>query len=261
VRIVAWNVGHQEFGVRGKPKWSNKELVDTLETLKADVLFLHEYYRPNEEDQQEEDALLCRAGFECVQRTPVIQRDNKRMRDNRTLVASRDRSMQIVKSAADGAPEWALQNYLHVALPGVEIIGLRVPDYRKVPKGLQAHRVWLDRTLQPLVNGRIIILGDVNADPDSTAKVQKAFFTQMDGSGWRTKTPSGGFPWSYKSRVNRRSLKQQHKESRIDHAFFGGAFDLDEVQVRYDDGDDTLTGSLDAAISDHAALVVELPAT
>ncbi len=228
-----------------------------LVSLEADVVFLSEYYR-SESQQVDEDTQLERAGFK-VKRTPESASHYKEG-NNQILVAARQ-SITLEQSAADKAPDYALDNYCHITLSGVDLIGLRIPAYDEGTKAEieaqnEAHWEWLDRTLKPLVSGRSIVLGDMNRDPDSVK--QSVFFTRMKDAGWQTKRPVG-HPWSYRNRNIRRSGKE-HKGKRIDHAFFGQAFELDEVHVQYyaSTDNDALTGS-DIAISDHAALAVDVP--
>jgi endonuclease/exonuclease/phosphatase family metal-dependent hydrolase len=276
MRVIAWNVAHQETG---RKQYENvvsesgtiprlivsaDRLVGALVAMKADVAFLTEYRR-SQSQQDDEDLELARAGFK-VERTVVVPRllpAESKKRDNQTLVAACQRKpILIVKSAAENAPEYALDNYCHVVRSGVDLVGLRIPAYQGSTKEIVAqnetHWQWLDRTLKPLVRSRSIVLGDMNRDPDSPE--QSEFFIRMKDAGWQYKRPSG-HPWSYRNR-NKRKDGREHKGTRIDHAFFGHGFELDEVHVQYfaTAGNVVLTGS-DTAISDHAVLAVDVPAS
>lgn len=270
MRIIAWNVAHQEAGRKKYGDAISKRLlvpaerlVKALVDLEADLVFLSEYRR-SESQQRDEDTQLALAGYR-VARTMVIPRESpadRRKRDNQTLVAARQTEpIRIVPSAADNAPEYALDNYCHVVRCGLEVVGLRLPAYEgrrdEVRRQNDAHWKWLNRTLRPLVGGHSIVLGNVNRDPDSSE--QSEFFTRMQDAGWRTKRPVG-HPWSYRNRSLRKD-DQEHRGTRIDHAFFGQAFELAEVQVEYFAAtrNDELTGSV-TAISNHAAIGVDVPA-
>jgi hypothetical protein len=185
MRVIAWNVAHQETG---RKQYENvvsesgtiprlivsaDRLVGALVAMKADVAFLTEYRR-SQSQQDDEDLELARAGFK-VERTVVVPRllpAESKKRDNQTLVAACQRKpILIVKSAAENAPEYALDNYCHVVRSGVDLVGLRIPAYQGSTKEIVAqnetHWQWLDRTLKPLVRSRSIVLGDMNRDPDS----------------------------------------------------------------------------------------------
>ena len=218
MRIVAWNVAHQEFGKTKYEKVlspegafntrlivSTERLVNAIVTLKADVAFLNEYHRSTSQ-QDDEDIQFDGAGYK-VARTAVIPRrpEQSRTRDNQTLVAARE-PITFLDSASHAPPDCALDNYCHIKNSGTDIVGLRIPAYQgdTRDKDNEDHLIWLERTIKPLVKSRSIILGDVNRDPDDVE--QSEFFTRMQDAGWRTIRPLG-HPWSFRNRNERKNGK------------------------------------------------------
>lgn len=130
----------------------------------------------------------------------------------------------------------------------MEVIGLRVPSYSKS----DASTYWksFESTMRELAGRRIVIIGDINADPHGQGYPGTAHLHRIVESGWHLPNPTG--EWSYWS------SRGKVFTSRIDHALISPA--LRVADIRYVDASDghVFAGPGENAMSDHAALLVEV---
>jgi len=97
-------------------------------------------------------------------------------------------------------------------------------------------------------NRPIVFIGDFNADPSSKRSVGGRFLSQLAGGGWQIPSPTGR--WSYISR--------RGSTYRIDHAIVSPSVRITGAQYVAELADVVLAGSSKSAVSDHAALVLEI---
>jgi endonuclease/exonuclease/phosphatase family metal-dependent hydrolase len=103
--------------------------------------------------------------------------------------------------------------------------------------------------LVPIIRGaadrRIVFLGDLNADPEKPSQVGGQRLAQLRSEGWHIPTAVGA--WSFKS------------GSRIDHALASAQLTMPSATYVAELDGLRLAGGEPGALSDHAALVVDLP--
>jgi endonuclease/exonuclease/phosphatase family metal-dependent hydrolase len=237
MKILAWNVNH-----RTQRKPVPRGVIEVIAALAPDLVVLTEYV-PSATHETVVEAL----GGLGLTETRLSVRAGK---SNRVLVASRWRLM-------DGeiqAPEihtCVPSNALHVCLPerGIEVLGMRVPDFSPQPAIRRACWDWLVQTAWDVASRPFVIIGDMNVDPkyprarcgDRLAHIVDAGFTHAsppDGASFWT--PSG-------------------HGVRIDHAFVSKHFSVTSAEYVTEAAGHLLVGRRDA-LSDHAALVVEIAA-
>jgi endonuclease/exonuclease/phosphatase family metal-dependent hydrolase len=85
-------------------------------------------------------------------------------------------------------------NALHVRLPhkGLEILGIRVPDYSKAPKTKQACWDWILETANDVQDRPFVIIGDFNTDPNYSRSTSGDRIGRLVDSGWQLASPSDG---------------------------------------------------------------------
>jgi hypothetical protein len=245
IRIVSWNLGHQTRLAEIHPRF-----LDAVRTLAPDVLVLNEYVHDDKKRAPlikglagNNFGLTCHLVSEQIMR-PATAPGGKPLRNNQVLVASRFElrpgSLQGPSTTDNGGEA----NFLHVAIDylSIEIVGIRVPAYGK-------------RTVAPYwdafldlangaVNRKICFVGDFNVDPDRNVHMGGKRFASLREHGWRIPSPEG--VWSYQS------------GTRIDHALASPRFPAVSAKYIANQGGFILGGTSFEAISDHAALVIDM---
>jgi exonuclease III len=242
LRFVTWNVNH-----RARPRAIPGWLPDAIQALAPDLLVLTEYVSgpPNYPFA----ASLGSLGLPYVALSPDAAKEN------RVLIASRTPIVQGSIRPPEGgrlgdliAPSLP-SNFLHVVLPqnGLEVIGMRVPDYSKQPPIRRACWDWLGQIAATVVSQPSVILGDFNADPSYPRSRCGDRFAHFESSGWQHSLPDGASYWT-----------PRNHGVRIDHAFVSRHFQVNSASyVREVDGT-LLAHKNRAGLPDHAALVVVL---
>ena len=242
MRIVSWNVGHQTRVAPIHPR-----LLDAVRALAPDVLLLNEYVHDAEVRAgfiQELAAVgLTHSLFSEQKMRAATTTGGKEKRNNQVLAADRFPLHRGDLRGPEVHDNGGETNFLHVLIPplSIELVGIRVPAYD--PATLTSY--W-DSFLQLAASAagrKICFIGDFNADPDGTKHRESRRFAGLRGHGWEIPAPDGD--WSFKS------------GTRIDHALASPTFPLISARYVAVHDDLILAGSTDAAISDHAALVVE----
>jgi endonuclease/exonuclease/phosphatase family metal-dependent hydrolase len=125
---------------------------------------------------------------------------------------------------------------------------MRVPAYSRFAER-RAYWEGLEKLVAPARDRRIVFIGDFNADPETPRYVGCGYLRRLAESGWFIPRPEGD--WSCETRARR--------HSRIDHALVSPL--LGPASTRYSVGinGDRIVGNGHGAVSDHAALVVDLP--
>jgi len=210
-----------------------------IELLAPDILTLNEYvHGPTREAMV---AALADMGLAQVLVTKRVEGHNQVLIASRTKLVAGDLAAPQV-SVADSP------NFLHVHLPAedFELVAMRVPWYEKAKeKGdywEQFHRLGMDA-----IGRKILFIGDLNVDPGSKCAGTR-WLNRMVDDGWHLPSPEG--PWSYISRTG--------MNSRIDHALASPHLRIAGARYVSEIGGVKLAGPDASAISDHAALVVDL---
>ena len=232
VRIISWNLAHQTR-IRLIPE----RLIWALERLRPDILTLNEYVH----DPSREAFLNDLASLGLVH-TCISERYG---RNNQILIASKQALKPIEPSPLllnDGIGE---SNFLRVHLveSGLELVGIRVPAYQS--KQLRCS-YWerLVALIGTPPGNPVIYIGDLNADKDSKHE-GSAYLSELLARGWNIPTPDGS--WSHTS------------GSRIDHVIASPSLKIRSASYLTElDGLELASKPVGEAVSDHAALVVDL---
>lgn len=234
MRIVAWNLGHQTHE-REIPA----QFLDAVTLLSPDVLVLNEYVHG--ESRAQMIAGLERSGFPAVSVSPRIPGQNQ------VLVASRS-SHWSGDLAGPATTSAATVNFLHVALAGLEVVGMRAPAYSNSTQ-LEAYWKETESLITRTVARRIVFIGDMNCDPDRPRKPGGRALKRLREAGWQIPTPIG--EWSFIG-------KDGTKTSRIDHGICSPTLVRPIATYVTRLNGLVLAGQhSDKAISDHAPLVLD----
>ena len=235
MRIVSWNLGHQTRALKLPATF-----VDAVKALEPDVLVLNEYVHSESPTKMFEDPLVL--GFTRFSVSPHIPGQNQ------VLLASRSPHAIGDLTAPTTTPA-ATSNFLHVSVSGIEVVGMRAPAYPKRPE-LEAYWKEMEQLIAGSISRRILFIGDMNCAPERPRMPGGQVMNRLLKAGWAIPTPVGD--WSYIS-------KNGDSSSRIDHAICGPHFPKATASYKTRIGDIVLAGSFaDKAISDHAALVLDL---
>jgi endonuclease/exonuclease/phosphatase family metal-dependent hydrolase len=234
VLIGTWNLNNRVGKTRFRP-----EAASAIAALRADVVVLTEYYPQGHDNAFR--AALSDAGWTYLlaSKTPDVVA-------NRILIASR----LPLEPFPLCLPEFDKQfpsNILSVTIPavGIRVIGLRIPAYTgKDRLCLLRAWDWLEVTMARLHDAPTVVLGDLNADPDSPPARGGAHFRRILANGWRCPIPFG--PASYFGPSARRS--------KVDHILSNNGRSFADVHYVTEAGGWHLAGYANA-LSDHAALL------
>jgi exonuclease III len=253
MRIVAWNVNH-----RTVPKPIAPTLAAAIVSLDPDVVVLTEYVQS---EQPYGHDFLCEGlrdgGLAFVQVSPqtAAHHDGQTSRraSNQVIVASRSRTEPGGPLEPEPTP-FAASNYLHVMIPSVDahLIGLRVPSYDK-RSDLRAYWEWFEARVEASVRQRMVIIGDLNANPKEPRRdIGSRCLDRIKNRGdWFIPDPTGE-TWSYWP------FRESVSPSRIDHALVSPGFRCVDARYVARSGNHVLAGSSRDALSDHAALVLDI---
>jgi exonuclease III len=233
MKIIALNLNHKTSLRAIKPR-----LVEVIEKLRPDVLTLNEYVHGETRGTLLE--ALAHVGLGNVLFSERLNGNNQ------VLVASRNAISAGDLRGPDTADKGGESNFLHVLLPhaDLEIVGVRAPAYEGSSE-LRAYWKGLIEIIRSTKQRRILFLGDLNADPDSGRGVGALGLTGLRDEGWYI--PAAVGPWSYVS------------GSRIDHAIAAPSVSVEGAEyVTEISGIVIASQTKEAAISDHAALVVQV---
>ena len=238
MRLVSWNLAHQ---CREAP--ISPSFFEAVDRLAPDILSLNEYVHGPSRGSLIES--LAGLGL------PHLKVSDRLNGHNQVLIASRY-PLELGEIAGPATANLGGEaNFLHVRVPraGVEFVGLRAPSYTGT--ALTGYWVGLVNIIQACAGRRIVFLGDLNTDAEQPRRRTARYLHELRGSGWTVPVPDG--EWSFISKTG--------VGTRIDHAIV--AYALQVVGARYVAGDGALKlaapNRVDA-VSDHAALVIDLAA-
>ena len=237
MKLIAWNINHRTTGRAIPPA-----MADALAFLDPDLIVLTEYV-PSRSHSDFKKALSLN-GFSNLLVSAYTPKENH------VLIASRVNLEPGDIKAPAIAPS-VPSNVLHVQVPDydLEVLGIRVPDYSKAPRIRHACWDWIE-TIAAEVKGRpFVIAGDLNVDPSYPPSKCGNRIRNLTALGWQHALPSEGV--SYWPLVGYSGL-------RLDHAFVCGRLEITGAQYVWEAGSYRFGGRNSGAMSDHAALVVEI---
>ncbi len=238
MRLLAWNLNH-----RARPRVVPEGVSRAIAALAPDVAVLTEYVSRNSHERF--IGQLAALGL------PHAMASGKVPGQNQVLVASRQRFERGSLRAPDIEPAFP-PNVLHVTLPeaGVGILAMRVPDYSHKAPLRRACWDWIESTAATVRHAPFVILGDLNIDPGYPPKQCGDRIPRLVASGWHwALPPQGGSFWPLKGGTPK----------RLDHAVVTRHFHrVSAAYVEEVDGIRLGARGGRGALSDHAALVVEL---
>jgi endonuclease/exonuclease/phosphatase family metal-dependent hydrolase len=238
MRLITWNVNH-----RTRAKAIPRELPEIIASLEPDLVVLTEYVHGA--SRQSFLAQLAGLGLPYW----LVSRATPKG-ENHVLVASRTPIVAGAIEAPAIAPS-VPSNALHAILPheGIEILGLRVPDYSKQLATKRACWDWIIETAGAVKCRPFVILGDFNTDPKYPPNSCGDCFDELVAIGWKLASPvEGASYWSFKN----------GSPCRIDHAFVSEHFTVIDARYVTEFECQRFVGIGPKAITDHAILSIDL---
>lgn len=235
MRLVAWNLNHR---TRSKPIMP--AVAEALIALEPDWLVLTEYVAHDSHTAFIDRLADFGIRYACV--------SDDAPRQNRVVIASRwEIHPGTIRLAIDEAVP---SNVLHVVAPtcGMEAFGLRLPDYSKRPAIRRAWWTWLAATAGTAVDRPFILAGDFNTDASYPKARCGERLEQLAQSGWQHAAPADGASY----------VTLMGLERRIDHAFVSRHFRVAEARYVTESAGHPLIGKPAEALSDHAALLIDV---
>lgn len=245
MRLLAWNINH-----RTTNKDIPKQMADSIAALEPDIVVLTEFV-PGE-SRASFLAELTGYGF-CNQlvsdKVPIenLKSGDFRIgRENHVFIASR-LSCKAGYTTAPLIESSVPTNFLHVVLEedGLNIFGIRIPDYSKQLPIKRACWDWLISMADKNRDVPSIILGDLNTDPNDTVAKCGNRIKMLEDQGWQRASP-----------IETSSFKSNGR--CIDHAFVTHHYKITSAQYIASKGNYIYMGNDANAMSDHAALILEI---
>jgi hypothetical protein len=245
--VATWNLNNRVGKVSFRP-----EAAEAAIALDVDLLVFTEFFP--KEHEKSFTTTLANAGWSEQRMSEEAPSKDA----NRVLIASRS-GLQLDPMPLD-FPTFDLplvdeqlrskiasefrSNIASVSLPGLSIIGVRVPWY----KGKEAHFIvpaweWLEKTTTSLKSSPVIVIGDMNVE--TTGKCSRGgdhFRRILDNNGWHRAEPGG--PTFFGKR----------RASELDHILATNHCSLSDLVIVKKKQGFLFAGSSNN-ISDHAALV------
>ncbi len=222
MRLLTWNLNH-----RARPRAFRSGVSDTIQGLAPDVAVLTEYVEGPSHAQFL--AHLTDIGLAHSRLTAP------RRGENQLLIASRTR-LDVGKIKPPNLDASVPSNVMHVRLPGLDILGLRIPDYSPQPALRRECWSWIGSVAAGMQRTPSVIIGDFNTDPAYPRAKCGDRIPALVASGW---TWAEAIGWSYTA--------PNGAARRLDHAFVSPHFRVTGAEY------------VRSAFSDHAALVVDSP--
>ncbi len=237
MKLITWNINHRASQKRIPPS-----MAAGLSSLFPDVIILTEYViGPSHESFIEE---LSASGFGHISISPYAYRENQ------ILIAANSALLSGALKAPSIAPS-VTTNFLHVHMKGhgLDIIGIRVPDYSKQPSIRNQCWDWIEDMAKVIEKEPYVIIGDFNTDPSYPLNKSGNRISNIVMAGWQHALPQSGF--SYLP-VNGGTGK------RLDHAFVSKHFIIHRTEYIWESNGYIFAGKVPGAMSDHALLVVDI---
>ena len=236
MKLVTWNINHRAQQAR-----IPASMARAIGSLEPDVVVLTEYV-PGP-TRQAFRAELAASGLEHQCLSP------RASGQNHVLIASRV-SLERGIIRAPGITPAVPSNALHVLLPdvGVEILGLRVPDFSRNHRARRQCWDWILATAGMVKDWPFVMLGDFNRDPSDPGNEWGSRINQLAAEGWQLAAPpSGASYWGPGGRV-----------ARLDHALVSVHFAVRGAQYVVERGPYLFAGTGQGALSDHAPLLIDI---
>lgn len=240
MRLATWNLNH-----RATRKKIPRGVADAIDALGLDAVVLTEFV-PGP-DRAEFIDRLGQIGLGHVLVSSAVV--GAARRENHVLIASRTPVVAgtVVGPAIDASLP---SNVLHAQVVGlgVDLLGVRVPDYSKTPSVRRACWDWLEGATSALLATPSVLLGDLNVDPSYPKSKCGDRLTALVTRGWTSATPLlGASYWTLTGKLPR----------RLDHGFVSEHLTVRDARYVERIGGLVFAGG-SAALSDHAALLVEV---
>jgi endonuclease/exonuclease/phosphatase family metal-dependent hydrolase len=236
VRIVAWNVNHRRL-----EKAIPDRMIEAIASLGPDVVVLTEYVHG-----RSRDGFLLRLADHGLSNWLVTER---RPGENQVLIAART-PLERGPIRAPEVERYMPSSALHIRMPqeGIEVLGIRVPDYSKEPENKRAYWNWISETASSVKDRPFVMIGDFNTDPKyERSRCGDCIKTLVD-DGWKLAAPPDGSSfWPVRG-----------DGVRIDHAFVSSHYAVERALYVQQLGDYIFAGKGSGALSDHAALVIDI---
>lgn len=237
MKLLAWNINH-----RSRCRKIPDDMVDAISFLDPDIVVLTEFV-PCVNRQNFIDALSLKGFLHSAVSSFTAKQ-------NHVLVVSRT-SIQVGEIKAPAIVPSFPSNFIHVKVPefGLEVIGIRIPDLSKSPKDRLACWDWIESIASGVRDRPVVLAGDFNVDPSYSARKFGDRLKKIESLGWQHGLPAEG--------VSYRPLRGNGGQ-RLDHAFVTGSLTILQAQYIWQAGSFVYGGRHDGAMSDHAALFVEI---
>jgi hypothetical protein len=239
MRIATWNLNHRVHS-RVVPPWVTSALTAAF----ADILVLTEYV-PGKDVPRVADIL---AGHGAA---TVSISDDQGVRDNRILIATKERHVVGPIAQPNIGLESAFANFLSVTLAsGVIVVGFRMPEYSKTPASFAVLWDWLFDILTPLHGRDLVLIGDLNTDFERARDREHHLLERFKKVGLSLVPVADGVSYQGKNSAG----------SRLDHAFVGGglrgvsgSYDWSAIEAAHPD-----CRGCNHGVPDHAMLMAEI---
>ena len=236
MKILTWNINH-----RIREKKIPDRMVQAITSLNPHVIVLTEYVPGASRDGFKEK--LSSSGM------PYMFESAATPRQNHIFIASKS-PLVPGEISAPAIHEALPSNVLHLRLPeeGFDILGVRIPDYSRLPRIRRASWDWLLATASSVKNNPFILTGDFNTDPGYPKSRCGDCIGRLINDGWRDAIPSTGCSyWSLRG-----------SGVRIDHAFITDHFTILHTRYITEENGFVYAGRGRNALSDHAALCIDI---
>jgi exonuclease III len=234
-RILAWNLNH-----RASRKPVRESVASAILATESDAVVLNEYVEGKDHGRFLDQ--LASGGLTSVRMTSA------RPRYNQIMIACAQNIEQVEFEIPDEL-EHAANNLLYVRVPTyfIDVMGIRVPWYVK-SREARSYWDWFAEAVRPLRERPLVIVGDFNADPERVRGRGTTHLTGLRSEGWQIPCPAGD--WSFYS--------AKGKSSRIDHALLTPSMNLVGARYITELSGHTFAGPGIQAVSDHAALLLDV---
>jgi len=238
MKLLTWNINHRTCN-----KKIPYNMAKAIASLTPDVIVLTEYV-PGSSHQLFIEQLESYGFIHHIMSKRVLK-------ENQVFIAA-NTTLECGKILAPTNIDKSLpSNVLHVLLPerGFHILGLRMPDYSKLPKIKRQCWDWILKVAEESTDLPFVIMGDFNTDPDDSQAKCGNRIKQLKDNGWQHSMPSSGA--SYWAIIN-------DSGRRLDHAFISRHFDVLAAEYISESGGYVFAGKKSEAMSDHAVLLIEV---
>jgi len=238
MRLLTWNINHRTFN-RKIPH----HMAEAISSLTPDVIVLTEYV-PGSSHQRFIEQLESYGFTHHVMSKRVLK-------ENQVFIAANTKLECGNILAPTNIDKSIPSNVLHVLLldEGFDILGMRVPDYSKLPKIKRQCWDWIQKIATENKDRPFVIMGDFNTDPEYQPAKCGDRISKLVDEGWQHAIPkSGASYWDIKNGNGK----------QLDHAFISRHFDILDAKYISESGSYVFAGKKSEAMSDHAILLLEI---